>query len=247
MELRGFLPYDTLKNYDVVIWSTPFWGYLGVEYCDGWVCEPQYMALEKYLESGGRLFITGQEIAWVSNWVLPDFLRYYLHSEFTGEYCPWSTFNVTGVSGDPITDGLTMEVNGEGGAMNQWCPDVIKPADPYAVPIFYYDLGGIGGVRVTTPKYNVVFLSFGFEGISNATDRVELMNRVLSWLAPDTFIFGTVETNHLWTSYTYSTPFSKTPIVLATIQTERGIQPCLPDLRNPSQTGFEVVPDAAAG
>ena len=43
---------------------------------------------------------------------------------------------------------------------------------------------GTAGLRVDTGTYKVVYFAFGFEAISNATDRANVMRSVLSWLSP---------------------------------------------------------------
>ncbi|MEM2070861.1 MAG: CARDB domain-containing protein, partial [Archaeoglobaceae archaeon] len=46
--------------------------------------------------------------------------------------------NITGVEGDPISDGLAFGIYGGDGADNQEYPSGIAPADSYATPIFIY-------------------------------------------------------------------------------------------------------------
>jgi hypothetical protein len=43
---------------------------------------------------------------------------------------------------------------------------------------------GTAGLRVDTGSYKVVFFSFGFETINDATDRAVTMERVINWLKP---------------------------------------------------------------
>ena len=126
--MRGNIDSATLNQYldGVVIWATPSWGY--ISWGETWD------NLSSYLDNGGKLFISGQDIGWSigSSW----FYQEYLHAEFVqdniGLYC------LDGVRGDPITDGLYICISGGDGANNQYYPDEIEPIFP-AETIFFYD------------------------------------------------------------------------------------------------------------
>jgi hypothetical protein len=126
--LRGNIDGDTLNQYldGIVIWSTPDWGYIGYsETLDN---------LTSYLDNGGKLFISGQDIGWNIGW--SSFYQDYLHARYVqdniGLYC------LNGTAGDPITDGLYVCISGDYGANNQYSPDEIDPISP-AQTIFFYD------------------------------------------------------------------------------------------------------------
>ena len=127
--LRGEIDSSTLNNYKkgAVIWFTPYW--------DGYIFNNTTQNfLQNYLDLGGKLFITGQEIGYS----LKDakFYSDYLHAQFVQEV---DIDALKGVEGDPITDGLTIFIIGGDGADNQWMPDEIAPISP-AVSIFNYGL-----------------------------------------------------------------------------------------------------------
>ena len=105
-ELRGEPGSAILNQYarGVVIWAVPYWGYAtNYEY-------RQHRQLQAYLDAGGKLFITGQNIAESLHWSNRDFLSNYLHANFrqadTGLYA------LAGAAGDPIGDGLIIQYLG---------------------------------------------------------------------------------------------------------------------------------------
>ena len=118
-----------------VIWAMPFWGYAANGSND------TISNLRTYLDAGGRLFITGQNIAEYLSWSGGgSFLNDYLHASFvqgdTGLYA------LSGTAGDPIGDGLALNISGGDGANKQYSKDEVDPIAPADV-IFTYQ----GGVR----------------------------------------------------------------------------------------------------
>jgi len=127
-ELRGNIDGGTLNQYvdGVVIWTTPYWGYIGYS-------ETQDN-LTSYLDNGGKLFISGQDIGYYIG--SSDFYRDYLHAQYVQDNI--DLYGLFGVTGDPITDGLYVSISGGDGANNQAWPSEIDPISP-AVSIFTYD------------------------------------------------------------------------------------------------------------
>jgi len=172
---------EDLTPYDIAIWSSPqdspgFIGATGV--------------ITSYLEAGGRLFITGQEIGyWDGGGTQIYFYPYYrdyLHARYIRDNA--ETLNLIGLPGD-LFDGLTLSLHDGDGANNQRYPDEVAVARPgHASPIIAYegligDEGGMGGLRAgLCLPYRLVYLSFGFEGINNRGVRAEVMRRVLEGL-----------------------------------------------------------------
>jgi len=139
--------------------------------------------IEQFLNDGGRLFLTGQNIAgtfvddqagtWMRN-VLGTI------NQFWNDSSPL----VSGLAGDPITDGIELDLVGGDGAGNYYLPDVLAPYGGDATGIFVYDTGYGAGNRVEYDDCKIVFLGFGFESINSADDRNLLMQRVIEWLVP---------------------------------------------------------------
>ncbi len=146
--------------------------------------------VEQHLDAGNSLFITGQDIGWdlvsgESGNTDVAFYEGYLHAEYISDDV--NRYDVDGVPGDPVSDGLTLHIRGGDGADNQDYPSRIAPIDSDAVEIFSYagvDWGA--GVRSidSVSGARVVYLAFGFEAIDNAEDRSALLGAALKWLSP---------------------------------------------------------------
>ena len=129
--VRGVPDSATLAHYDAVIWAMADYGMLG-----SWPEKDVATAnLQSYLDAGGKLFISGQNVAYYTQWG-SSFLQDYLHASYVQD--DPGLRSLTGVAGDPIGDGLTLGISGGDGANNQWFPDEIDPISP-AVTVFTYD------------------------------------------------------------------------------------------------------------
>ncbi len=174
--IRGAPGGSILNQYTdgLVMWSVPgSSGYLE----DGGVRS----SLQAYLDGGGKLFISGQDVAYMTRG--SAFLNEYLHAAYVQNST--GIQNLLGVAGDPIGDGLALDIDGGSGAGNQSSTDEVDPIGP-AWPAFTYDDGapaGTAGLRINTGAYKIVYLPFGFEGIDSAADRTAVMQRALDWLA----------------------------------------------------------------
>ena len=163
--------------YDILIWSAPrdAPGYIGAG-----------DVITRYLESGGRLILSGQDVGFWdgggsgSSW--SSYYRDYLKTRFVDDDAP--TRVLDGVDGD-ILAGSTITIAGPGGADNQDYPDVVSVFDTdAAAPVLTYREGGCGGVRVgTCVDYRAVYLPFGFEAINDRVSRHGLMESVIDWLS----------------------------------------------------------------
>lgn len=142
-------------------------------------------ALSEYLDGGGHLFISGQDIGWsLCDPASPDysqtscdFYQNYLHATYESNTA--NDFTLSGIFGDPISHGLDIEITGGDGAGNQTSPSVISLIDP-AKEVFTYDDSQSGAVRVETGTYKVVYFAFGFEAINSENMRQEIMKNILN-------------------------------------------------------------------
>ncbi len=166
-----------LENFDVVVWQCG-WAFPTVDAADR-------AALSTYLDGGGNLFITGQDIGWEMDdegGAAAAWYTNYLHADFVGDDSGMLTLD--GVAGDAISDGLSLAISGGDGANNQDYPSDIDPADASGSVILTYDASRNGAIKVDTGVYKVVYLAFGYEGINNAADRSALMQGIIGWLSP---------------------------------------------------------------
>lgn len=152
--------------------------------------ESDQEALAAYLDSGGRLCLTGQDIGYSlcdptsSRYSLDAkaFFETYVHAAYV---MPNSNlFDLTGRSGDAVSDGISLTIRGGDGADNQDFPDVVDAISPAEVIFDYSDPAKHGGVKFEGGSTRLVYLSFGFEAIDNEPDRVLLMSRIIDWLGP---------------------------------------------------------------
>ncbi|MGB3903955.1 MAG: S8 family serine peptidase [Anaerolineae bacterium] len=165
-----------LLLYDIVIWSCP-------EDSPGYIMA--WEALTGYLDSGGQLFLTGQDIGYWDGGGSPfgwspqygDYLKASYVADDSG------TRSLTG-SADDIFEGLTLLIEDGDGADNQVVADEIAVADAdYATSIIEYDDDGSGGQRVgLCLPYRLVYLSFGFEAVNLREARRQVMERTIDWL-----------------------------------------------------------------
>jgi hypothetical protein len=140
-------------------------------------------ALSGFLDAGGSLFITGQDIGWElhdQGGAAYQWYQDYLHAVFVAD--DTNDYTLDGVPGDPVSDGIDLVIQGGDGANNQEYPDDIDPGDAFASVIWSYDATRNGAIRADTGTYKVVYLGFGFEAIDNATDRSAVIQQSMDWL-----------------------------------------------------------------
>ncbi|MBN1218589.1 MAG: S8 family serine peptidase [Anaerolineae bacterium] len=165
-----------LNQYDIVIWSAPedSPGYIGAD-----------AALEDFLDNGGKLLLSGQDVAYYDGggWIFGSapYLQNYLKATFVEDDSGLDA--VTGVGGEPFA-GLSLTISGGDGADNQAFPDVIANADPdFAGSLLAYDDDKLAGLHIgLCVPYRAIYLSFGFEAINTRADRGQVMERTINWL-----------------------------------------------------------------
>ncbi len=165
----------TLGEFPVIVWNVG-WNFPTLD-------EDDRAALGDYMDAGGSLFITGQDIGWELNDIGGAaylWYRTYLHALYIAD--DTNDYTLSGVPGDPVSSGIDLVIQGGDGANNQEYPSDIDPADASASVIWTYDANRNGAVRADTGTYRVIYLAFGYEAIDNPTDRRDVMGRSLNWL-----------------------------------------------------------------
>ncbi|NLG51466.1 MAG: S8 family serine peptidase [Chloroflexi bacterium] len=161
-----------LAQYDLVIWSQPVTspGYVGA-----------WEELGSYLEQGGRLLLTGQDIGYwdVELGGAPTEYARYLHAEYQSEDGGLSA--LIGADGSAL-EGLVLTYNTPDSAQNQVAPDAIAPGDGLAAGAMASPAGVGAGLLVDACNYRAVYLGFGLEGMGPAAAREELLARLITWL-----------------------------------------------------------------
>ncbi len=165
---------DLLAEFPAVIWN------LGLSYPT--LDASDQAALAAYLDGGGRLFVSGQDLGSELDFIggaAYEWYQDYLHAAFVLDNA--ADHDLTGVAHDPISDGIDLVIQGGDGADNQDYPDAINAGDGTATVIFNYNETRKGAIRADTGVYKVVYFAFGFEGIDNVDDRRVTLRRILRW------------------------------------------------------------------
>ena len=162
-----------LLPYAALIWITG---------TGGRIDKDDQAALAAYLDAGGALVVTGQDIGWFLNDAGDaqdqEFYQTYLHARYVLDDSGYR--QLEGVAGDPISAGLQFEIGGGTGSRAQDFPSRISTM--YASEGFlFYDTSVTAAVRYAG-EYRVVYCAFGIEAINDAGSRTELLARSLDWL-----------------------------------------------------------------
>jgi len=146
------------------------------------------LRLLNYLQAGGKLFISGSEIGYDFAATTPDELNryeYLLRVHYLGDLA--GSNRVMGELGT-VFEGLDFTygtLTGPNLYIEDY-PDYLQPQYGSQTALFYENLR-IAGVQFTgtylasTIPAQLVYLGFTFETIENATNRAELMGRVLTY------------------------------------------------------------------
>jgi C1A family cysteine protease len=165
-----------LDLYHVVIWETGTGGRIG---------SSNQAAVSTYLDAGGNVWFTGQDIGWYLNdWsghspADVTFYNDYLRADYILDDSGYRS--LTGVASDPIGDGMSFDIGGGDGSNDQDWPSEIS-ARSGATEVFEFVPGSAGAVKLETP-HRMAYFAFGFEAINNQSDRDTVMSRTLEWLA----------------------------------------------------------------
>lgn len=165
----------TLMAYDIVIWSAPG---------DSPGMIRSEVALRDYLAGGGKLLISGEDVAfWDAGGTLLGIPSYYLlyQTSVHFEDQPEETVLV-GAAGSPL-EGLEVQLNTPDSAQNSTHPDVVTISDPLlAQPALFGDDQNVTAVTagVCTP-YKSAWLGFGVENAGPSGVREEILQRLIDW------------------------------------------------------------------
>jgi hypothetical protein len=123
--------------------------------------------MKDFMDHGGGLFLTGQDVAEHLSVFDSAFLTDYLNCSYGGnaEGTQWEAVGQgeTEIGGDSVHVVLVYE---SGGAGNQTSPDYLVPEDEAEVN-FRYWAGQPCGVEIDSDDYRAVLFSFGFESIND--------------------------------------------------------------------------------
>ena len=162
---------DLLEQYDAVIWSDPTYspGYIGAD-----------RALSAFLEDGGNLLISGQNVGEIDGVGLG--LRYWWEVQLDATYLANAAapFTVTGTAGTFYED-LSFTLNEGTSAGNQIGPDQAAPReDGLTQRLLHYAGGEPAALQAGwCEDYHIVYLGFGLEGVSARSSRQNLVQQAI--------------------------------------------------------------------
>jgi len=166
-----------LSNYVIISWSVgesfPVFN------------QEEVTSLQNYLDAGGSLFISGQDIG--SDIFEPtgqsqfaqSFYNNYLHASYVANAGP--SFLLKGYDGDPISNGLLFVI----ADVYDRSADVISPFDADATPIFdFLNNPEVNSIRVSTETNRIIYMGIGFEQVGTAAAQDSILARAIRWLTP---------------------------------------------------------------
>ncbi|HOU14523.1 MAG TPA: M14 family zinc carboxypeptidase [Anaerolineae bacterium] len=166
---QGPVMTPTLAAYTAALWFT------GDDAVNS-LTRAEQITVQSYLDNGGRLFVTGQNIGMDIKNDNGAFFRTVLHAAFVQDNA-----GVTETTGLSFYTGITATLSGGDGANNQTSPDVIAPYDAAATPVFTYTTGA-AGLAVDDGARRLIYLAFGLEGVADSAQRAVILRDGLAWL-----------------------------------------------------------------
>lgn len=170
------LPQAFLMDFKTVVW------YTGNSYPDP--IGPYETELANFLDAGGRLFMSGQDILDQAAGQA-SFFSDYVHLSWDGTEAQndKETHTVTGVSGNPVTNGIG-SIPLDHTVLGAAFEDEITPVN--GATAAFMDDGTATGTAAPDAltydngagSYKVVFLAFPFEAYGTASDKSDLVSKV---------------------------------------------------------------------
>jgi hypothetical protein len=168
------LPLSYMQAHAVIVWFT------GSSYPAP--IGPYETNLTAYLNSGGRLFMSGMDILDQAAGTT-DFVHDYLHVDWDGteRQNDIGTTSITGVQTNTVMSGLGTLPVSVTAIFGADFSDQITPIPP-AKPALRDSHGQTNALSVATDRYRVIFLAFPFEAITSPTGRTAVMQRSIKYL-----------------------------------------------------------------
>ncbi len=185
-EIRGTPPASAMSEYSAVIWACE-WAFPALDSADR-------AELTQFLDGGGRLFLSGQDIGWdlndpaggflnefnVSDGQSRIFYESYLRARYVSDDAGVAT--ISGVVGDSVGDGFSSVPFRQPERPNEFqFPSVVQTING-SFPVFEFPDNSTAAIRYGG-SYRLVHFPFGgFEAITDSSTRVQVMGRVLGYL-----------------------------------------------------------------
>jgi uncharacterized repeat protein (TIGR01451 family) len=177
------LPPNYLDAHQAVVWFT------GGSY-PGPIL-PYESELATYLNNGGKLFMSGQDILDQAAGTTA-FVKNYLHIDWDGTEAQndIGTTTVTAVQTNTVMTGLGTYAMNFGAVGLPDYSDEITPIAP-AIPAFLDDSSMTDALTVSADNYKVMFLAFPFEVMGTAQDKADVMMHAMDYfgVSPTSYIY----------------------------------------------------------
>lgn len=201
--------YISLSDFKVVIWQG--------SNSERAFYPDEVTKLQSYLDNGGNLLITGQNIGsdifetTGQSQFAQDFYHNYLHANYVANAATF--FIIKGIANDFISDGIQFIAN----EIYTRSLDKITPGDTNAVKFLTYFNGpDIAGIRAEADNYRIIYMSASFEQITELPVRDTLAARSLRWLLENVAV-GVDQEDNLPVQFAlgqnYPNPFNPTTTI----------------------------------
>ena len=167
-ETDGSIDGEELSLYKTVLWIT-------AEAENAFAADTG--AVAAYLDSGGGLFLVGQNIG--EEIGETDFYGNYLKSmhvmDDTDEYA------IVGVESELLGDGFILATSGGGGANNCSSPSAVSPGGGSVTSFEFGNIQEAAAIRYDG-AYRLVYFATSFEAINDSVQRRALLRRIMDFL-----------------------------------------------------------------
>lgn len=165
---------NKLKEYQLVIWFTSNDSSTTLTTID-------QSNLQSYLDNGGYLWISGQDIGYDIN--TTSFYGNYLHAVHQARSVTDNRY-ISGVSGE-IFEGKRYFIGAGAGSGQYDYPSDIDANTGAAVILNYYDNSSYGAAIKYNGTHKVIYCAFNWEAMDDEIDRMDSLNRSINWFALD--------------------------------------------------------------
>ncbi|MEW6013856.1 MAG: M6 family metalloprotease domain-containing protein [Candidatus Zixiibacteriota bacterium] len=172
--ILGAPPGPFMNNYRMVFWFTG-------DTASGYLQAADITSIKTYLDNGGNLFLTGQDLADKLRVQDSLFLENYLHARYGG--AGFSIYH-DGIAGSPVGEGIAVRYF-SGNNQIFTSSDKIIPVNG-ALPAFKFRNQTNYSALTYDNNYKLVFFNFGYEGLQEMPSagfvrRDSLMSRIISF------------------------------------------------------------------
>ncbi len=170
LEVMGDPTSEFIQNFPAVIWFTGADG-------ENTLSENNQTLLTGYLDNGGQLFLSGQDIS--DALAGSNFLENYLFTEHIQDTW-YGAETIKGIEEDLIGNGQTYSLNQGDGIANQTSMSIIEPLEGAYKSFGYFPPLDGAAVRYENDTYRTIFFAFGFEAIDGFNNRTDILDRILN-------------------------------------------------------------------